>query len=185
MKERPLNRTYVVLAATAVGEAARRDEDIMMAIEYYGRASGVDPTTLAPAEALGELALAASRRGDLQEAAAAWQSIRGPGHLKTPAQYGLKLARKAIAHGELPRSFEDRPIAGLDRAVLERGILDASNVLREEAIAAAAAVSSGLDPEEVKQSRGLFLALSLEYVNQEGDLRTFILANQLAPLIFR
>ena len=184
-RQRSPNRTYRILAAMAVGDAAQAEGDTVTAIEYYGRASLTDPMSPAAAEALQVIALAASRRGDLEEAAAAWLAIRGPDALKTPAQYGLRLARRALAYGELPDTLQDEPIAGLDAAGLERGILEAAQVLRAAAAAAAAGEEAGPDPEEVKRQRGIFLALCLALLNQGHDLRTFVLANQLAPLIFR
>ena len=85
--ERSKNRTYRVLASLAVAEAAREAGDLEEAILYFGRASNLDPLSLQAARPLQEIALEACREGDLETAADAWLNIRGPGEMKTPAQY--------------------------------------------------------------------------------------------------
>jgi hypothetical protein len=182
------NRPYLILAATTVAERAREAGSRDVAIRYYGYASNADPMQEPPARALLGIALEAVSRGDLRQAADAWAAIRGPGDAKTTAQYGLRLARKALEHpAPLPDSLAGAPIASLDRAALERGLLAAADVLRAAARAAAEAVSdeSVPDAEEVERQGALFLALALAYLRQGHDIRMFVLSNQLTPLIFR
>lgn len=179
------NHTYRFLAAYEVGRWAREQGDRETAVEYFSRASSQDLTSVPVATALNELAVEACRAGELELAAKAWLGIRGPGSMKTPAQYGLKLARKGASLGELPTEYQGRPIAGMGRADLEQGMMETGEILRTEAMARAAQEDSGQDPEVVEAARRSFIALALSYLIQGHDIRMFVLGNQMAPLIFR
>ena len=179
-------------ADTHLVSAARRAGDTATAVEFFGRISRVDPLHEFAGSSLFAIGGEAIRRGDLEGALAAWTVIRGPDTPKTTAQYGIRLVRKALAYGELPTTFEERPIASLDAATLEQGILTSADVLRRAAVAASAGEAEGptSEPdapplEEVERQQRLFVALCLAYMNQGNNIREFILAHQLIPLVFR
>ncbi|MGD8376220.1 MAG: hypothetical protein PVF68_08770 [Acidobacteriota bacterium] len=179
------NHTYRFLAAFEVGRWAREQGDRETAIEYFSRASSQDLSSVPTATALNELAMEACRAGELEQAAKAWLGIRGPGSMKTPAQYGLKLARKGSQLGDLPTEYQGQAIAEMDRAGLEQGMMATGEILRTEAVARQAQENSGQDPEAVEAARRAFVALALSYLIEGHDIRMFVLGNQMAPLIFR
>jgi len=185
------SQVYLTLALTEVGKAARAAGDTAGAIEAFGQLSNMNPLNDVAGSALLEIALAASREGDLETANKVFRSIRGPDGPKTQAQYGMRLAQKALDHGKLPEEYDGQPIVGLDRGTLERGIQASAAVLREAILAQAAAEEAGVseadvpDLEEVERQRGLFLAMLLSYMNQGHLIREFVVANQLIPFLFR
>jgi hypothetical protein len=137
----------------------------------------------APGFALNDIAREALAIGDYPTALAAWEAIRGPDDAKTAAGYGMRLVRRAAAYGPLPSKYEGKEIASLDKAALERGILATAEVLRAPAAGGADPGAPGA-PAAAEQE-GSFLALLIAYLNQDQDLRGFVLQNQLVPLVFR
>lgn len=185
LRTRNANQVYLGLALEDVAQAAMRDRRWADAIDAYSKASASDPLEPGPGTALLRLGRDLSARGDREGALKAWQGVRGPDGPKTQANYGLRLMRRILAHGDLPVLFEGRPLASLEAAALVSGILEAAGFLKTVMAGDEMAVGGfSADPEEVRRQEGVFLALTITYFERGNDLRTFAIQHQLVPLIF-
>ena len=185
LRTRNANQVYLRLALDDVAQAAMRDRRWADAIDAYSKASASDPLQPGPGTALLRLGRELSARGDREGALKAWQGVRGPDGPKTQANYGLRLMRRILAHGDLPVSFEGRTLASVETAALVSGILEAAGFLKTVAAGDEMAVGGfSADPEEVRRQEGVFLALMITYFERGSDLRTFAVQHQLVPLIF-
>ena len=181
-KQEPRNRSYLVLALNEMALITEQAGNVMEAVRLYGHASRTDPTDADAGRALTRIGMLAIDQGDLALAEAALLNVRGPHDLKSPAQYALRLVRKASAHGDLPTRYQEQPISGLDRLSLEQGILEAAVTLR---MGEAAADVDAAGAEEFRRQQGIFYAMMITYLRQGFALREFTVANQLVPLVFR